>query len=300
MNDLNAPTIAGLKEGELDPSMLGKYIDVTIQRHEEWFQKPLALHIVDEAGKDIIAPQSLPTPKQNRPITHQVELDKFSTDPGKAFQAYYTLDGQRSAAQAFTLKLSFDRPSSIDLSGKNYIVLHLATNAALPPPAGQVPEYAQATRAFPGAAGYESSNPDIALVNDRGAVTALGNSWDEPVTIRALDEGRNLLGSYALEVKGVREFVLLSEPGAVTLESARQTVEAVNAEQPRTFTPFKLPDTLDFEQLNRLYGGPPQGLEGKSLLGANANGQVAYYDLANGNISDNTSAPGSVYAAGVN
>lgn len=300
MTDLNAPTIAGLKEGELDPALLGSSVEVTVQRYEEWFQKPLILYIVDEAGKNVIAPQLLPTPKQNRPITHQVELVNFGTEPAKTFRAYYTLDGVRSAAQAFTLKLSFDRPLSIDLSGKNYIVLHLATNAALPPPVGQVPEYAQATRAFPGAAGYESSNPDIALVNDRGAVTALGNTWDEPVTIRALDEGRNLLGSYALEVKGVREFFLLSEPGAVTLENARQTVEAVNAEQPQAFTPFKLPDTLDFEQLNRVYGGPPQGLEGKSLLGANANGQVAYYDLADGNISDNSPAPDSVYAAGVN
>lgn len=301
MNDLNAPTIAGLNEGELDPSTLGDYIDVTIQRHEEWFQKPLTLHIVDEAGKDVIAPQSLPTPKQNRPITHQVELGIFSTEPGKTFQAYYTLDGQRSASQAFTLKLGFDRPQNVDLNGRNFIVLHLANNTALPPPAGQRPEYAQVTRAFLGAVAYESSDTNIATVDANGTVTVLGNTWGEPISINALDAANNVLSSYALTVEGVRELYIFSEDDGLTWEGADRTVRDVNSNLPGEFNPFMLPDALDFQQFNALYGGRPEGLKGAGILGAQVGGgQVIHYDLDTGTSNGEDAQTARGYVAGIN
>lgn len=284
MTDLIAPWFKGpeFDKGELDISV--KNIRLGVPRLKEWYRQTLTLFILDERKNDVIAPMNVPTPNRTSDFELELEPSLFQTDPGKVFEVFYELEGVRSSVLRFTLKLSWDRPLAVDLTARNYIVLWLEGGSTpLVPSAVNLPDYARPVRQFPNAVRYESSDPGVATVDASGTLTLLGNTGGSPVTISALDEEGNPLGSYPLQVTGVRQLSVLTAQVPLDLATASNTIEAVSSPAMQ----FSAPDAQDFEQLSRLYGYAPElpdDLRGATLLGLDAGGGPVFYNLEEGRI----------------
>lgn len=280
MTDYAAPTIDALDNGALAFDPNGKAW-VSVNSKQAWFGSTLELFVRDEGGA-LIYSGVMPVPNRDRIATWEIALERFRDYLDKPLKAYYTLTKQgvpavQSAVLLFTVKDSFDAPMEVDLTADNHLVFYNSYMTLIPPP--RTPAYAQFTRALSQAAGYISSDPDVASVDASGRVSILGNSPAEsPLTITAVDAAGTPLASYTLSIRGIRELNLLSAQPDLDAAGAARIVE--------TLPGFRLPNADEFRRLNDLYAQPGLGiaqylkLPGKGLLGGADNaGNVTFFDF---------------------
>lgn len=275
MSDYPAPTIDALINGELDPTSQEETVKAVVQRSKAWHPKVLALYMNDQ----VIDP-TYPAPNNDRSAQWLIPTTMFLAYAGQQVKVYYTLDGVSSEALVFNVKEEFGAPQRVDLSDKNYIVFHDASNNAFAP--SSPPGYAQLSRRAMDAAAYSSSSAELASVDASGKVTLIGNTGEQPVTITALDSESKPVGSYELSIRGIRELAVLgSQP--VDLKGALDQLSIVPG--------FELPSADDFDRFKALYGeqlstllhglGLPEEANKMGFLGSSENaGKLTFLRFA--------------------
>ncbi|NER58856.1 hypothetical protein G3435_00460 [Pseudomonas sp. MAFF212428] len=294
MTDYAAPSIDDLDNGTLAFEPNGT-VFVRTHSKKEWFTRKLTLFVRDGATAALIyTDASMPTPNRDREAVWNIPHNLFSAYLDTPLEVFYQLgEGEeRSSVQMLRFKARFEEPQHVRLHAHNYIVFHDSFFTAVPPP--NLPEYAQLTRTVAQATRYESSHPELASVDANGKVSLRSNTADQPLTITAFDAADASLGSYTLQVSGIRELSLLSIDSEMTAQGAAAMAAAVEQRQP---------SAEEFNRFLQLYGNPEAGLanylglEPKGLLGAaQGAGEVTVLDLDNLVI---VTAPGSRQGYGV-